>query len=81
VPALIEALNDKDDLVRTAADEALRAVADPLLTEKDREELQFQANMGTTDRRRVQNRWRAWWKANESALRSARAQPADGDAK
>jgi hypothetical protein len=78
IPALIDALNDKDDLVRTAADEALRAIAEPILTEKDREELQFQANMNTTDRRRVQNRWRAWWKANESALRTQRAQPAGG---
>jgi hypothetical protein len=75
ISALIEALNDKDDLVRTAADEALRAIAEPLLAEKDREELQFMANMGTTDRRRVQNRWRAWWKANEAALRTARGQP------
>ncbi len=75
MPALIDGLNDKDDLVRTAVDDALKQIAAPLLTDKDREELQFQASMGAGDRRRVQSRWRAWWKANEAALRKERAQP------
>ena len=55
-----------------AADEALRVVAEPLLTPKDKEETEYQANMGVQERRRVMNRWRKWWQANEAARREKR---------
>lgn len=61
VPALIEALGDSHELVRTAADEALRRVTG--------EDFNFASTLPRNDRARIQRRWREYWKANEATLR------------
>ncbi|MHC5009861.1 MAG: HEAT repeat domain-containing protein [Planctomycetota bacterium] len=70
VPALIDRLNDdKDALVRTAANDALR-----LITEEQRavtgDDFLFDADMSSTERKRIQKQWRDWWRANERAVRA-----------
>jgi hypothetical protein len=70
VPALIEALGDKDDLVRTAAAEALH-----LITEQDHN---FVSGLSKSERVRIQKRWRTWWRENEGATRARLSQPATG---
>ncbi len=67
VPALIEALNDKDDLVRTAASEALHRI-----TGKD---FNFVSGLTKNERIRIQRSWRAWWKDHESEVRRRLDQP------
>jgi hypothetical protein len=67
VPALIEALEDRDDLVRTAADESLRAI-----TEQD---FGYSAALPANERRRIQGQWKKWWKTGEEELRTKRNQP------
>ena len=68
VPALIEALGDKDDLVRTAAAEALH-----LITEED---YNFVAGLSKSERVRIQKRWREFWRKNEAEVRRRLGQPA-----
>jgi len=67
VPALIEALNDKDDLVRTAASEALH-----LITGQD---FNFVSGLTKNERIRVMKKWRAWWRDNETGVRRKLEQP------
>jgi hypothetical protein len=64
VPALIEALDDKEDLVRAAANQSLIAI-----TEQD---FEFVATMSPSERSKVMTKWRQWWKANEQPLRARR---------
>ena len=61
VPDLIEALDDKDDLVRTAADEALQRITG--------EDFNFVSGLTKNERIRIQKKWRAWWKDHEDELR------------
>ena len=68
VPALIEALGDKDDLVRTAAAEALH-----LITEQD---YNFVSGLSKSERVRIQKRWREFWRKSETEVRRRLGQPA-----
>ncbi len=61
VPALTEALGDKDTLVRTAANDALQAITDHAI--------EFRTEMKTREVRKVQKEWGDWWKANEAVVR------------
>lgn len=71
VPALIEALNDRDDLVRTTASEALHRITG--------QDFNFVSGLTKNERIRIQKKWRAWWKDHETDVRSRLDQP--GDAK
>lgn len=62
VPALIERLGDKDDLVRTAAAEALH-----LITEQD---FNFVSGLSKSERVRIQKKWRGWWRDHEAEVRA-----------
>ena len=66
-PELIEALNDKDNLVRVAANDALIAITG--------EDMNFSAQLSRNERTRKQREWRTWFKANESTLRAKLKQP------
>jgi len=68
VPDLIEKLGDKDDLVRTAAAEALH-----LITEQD---FNFVSGLSKSERVRIQKKWRAWWRDHEAEVRRRLGQPA-----
>ncbi len=61
VNALIEALSDKDELVRTAANEALIAI-----TGQDQS---FAADMSRNERQKCQRKYRTWFKKEEMNLR------------
>jgi len=61
VPALVEALDDKDTLVRTAANDALQAITG--------QAFEFVTEMSGRERRKVMKQWRDWWKDNELAVR------------
>ena len=65
--ALVEALGDKDELVKTAANEALAAISN--------EDMGFVPDMSRNERTRVQRKWRTWFKANEGPLRDRLEQP------
>jgi hypothetical protein len=67
VPDLIEALNDKDDLVRTAASEALHRITG--------QDFNFVSGLTKNERVRIQKKWRAWWRENEDGLRTRLGQP------
>ena len=62
VAVLIDALGDRDDLVRISASEALQQITKHKLS----------LSMGHTPTRRaeVQRKWREWWRANESHVRA-----------
>lgn len=62
VSALIEALDDQDTLVRTAASDALKKVTGHAIP--------FDAEMSAGDRKDVMGRWRDWWRDNEYRLRA-----------
>ncbi len=61
VPDLIDALNDKDDLVRTAASEALNRITG--------QDFNFVSGLNKSERIRIQKKWRAWWRENERSVR------------
>ncbi len=67
IPALIEALEDDDGLVRTAANDALRAITD--------QPFEFVPGMSRSERRKLQRRWKDWYDQNEAALRTRYGQP------
>ena len=67
VPALVEALDDKDSLVRTASNDALQAITG--------QAFEYVAEMSGRERRKVMKQWRDWWKANEQAVRDRLGQP------
>jgi hypothetical protein len=71
VANLIEALEDKDDLVRTAASEALHRITG--------QDFNFVSGLTKNERIRIQKRWRQWWKDNEADVR-ARLGQERGDA-
>jgi HEAT repeat protein len=62
VPALIDALDEKDQLVRTAASESLWSITS--------NRIDFKAGASAADRRAAQGKWRKWWRDNEAHLRS-----------
>ena len=68
VPALIEALNDSDALVRTAANDALQAISE--------QPFEFVPGMSKSERRKLQKQWKGWFEENETALRDRLGQPA-----
>lgn len=59
--ALVEALADKDDLVRTQSNDSLIEITG--------ESIEFASEMSRSERQKVQRRWRNWFKENEAALR------------
>lgn len=61
VLALVEALEDKDSLVRTAANDALLAITG--------HGIDFRTEMKSREVRKVQKDWRDWWKENEAVVR------------
>lgn len=61
VPDLITALNDKDDLVRTAASEALHRITG--------QDFNFVSGLNKSERIRIQKKWRSWWRENERKVR------------
>ena len=65
--ALVDALGDKDDLVRSAANDALT-----MITKQD---MGFDPDSSRNERTRVQRQWRTWFKANEGDLRERLGQP------
>lgn len=60
VPALIDALGDADELVRTAAGDALEAIT--------RENIVFLAGASESERAKAQEAWRRWWADHEDRL-------------
>lgn len=67
IPALVEALDDGDALVRTAANDALKSIT--------AEDIEFRSDMSRTERRRAQTAWKQWFETNEGALRRRLGQP------
>lgn len=67
VGALIEAVEDKDDLVRTSANEALKVIT--------RHEEPFVPNAPRPELRKVARAWEKWWKENEESVRRRLNQP------
>jgi hypothetical protein len=61
VPDLIEALDDKDDLVRTAANDALMLITD--------QNFNFVPGMSRVERGRVQKKFKDWWRDHEIEVR------------
>jgi len=70
VVALVEALDDKDDLVRTASNQALMFITG--------HQEPFAATLPKTELRRVQKAWEKWWKENEASVRTRLSQPKQG---
>jgi hypothetical protein len=68
-PALIDALTDKDQLVRYAAELALQAIGGARL------KTPLSKAESHNDRVRLQKAWRAWWAENEAAVRGRLKQP------
>ncbi|MFV1958333.1 MAG: HEAT repeat domain-containing protein [Planctomycetota bacterium] len=67
-PALVDALNDRDGLVRTAANDALQSITEQAYA--------LPPGMSKGERRRLQKKWRSWFKENEAGLRDRLGQPA-----
>lgn len=67
IPALIEALEDDDALVRTAANDALKAITE--------QPYEFVPGMSRSERRKLQRRWKDWFEKGETALRDRLGQP------
>jgi hypothetical protein len=67
VPSLIGALDDKDDLVRTAASEALHRIT--------KQDFKFVSGLKQEDRVAIQRKWFDWWRDNETAVREQLARP------
>ena len=67
VLSLIDSLDDKDDLVRTAAAEALHRIAE--------EDFNFVSGLSKVERRRIQKKWRGWWREHEDETRRRLNQP------
>jgi hypothetical protein len=67
---LVDALDDKDDLVRSSANMALQGIT--------QHEESFAPTLGKQELRRVQGAWKRWWKENEVAVRQrlGQAKPA-----
>ena len=66
VPNLIDALDDKDDLVRSSANLALQGIT--------QHEEPFAPTLGKPELRKVQKNWRDWWKENETRVRASLGQ-------
>ncbi len=67
VEHLIDALTDKDDLVRSSVNVALEGITS--------HEEPFAPNLPGAELRRVQTAWRKWWKDNEPLVRKRLGQP------
>ena len=67
VPALIDALDDKEDLVQTSAADALTSVTgnDP----------KFVGGLTKKERKAIKEGWGKWWKDNEATVRQRLGQP------
>lgn len=61
VPALMEALEDKDDLVQGAASEALTSI-----TEQD---FKFSLVLTKKEKKQLKEQWQKWWHDNEADVR------------
>ena len=67
VPALIEALLDKDELVQAAAGDAVEKITE--------QRFDFASGLALRERKNIQRAMRKWWKDNESAVRERLGQP------
>jgi hypothetical protein len=67
MPALVDALEDKDALVQTAVAEAIHAITG--------EPFKNPIGRSKKDLRTLKEEWAAWWKANEALVRSRLNQP------
>lgn len=67
VEHLIDALTDKDDLVRSSVNVALQGIT--------QHEEPFAPNLPSAELRRVQTAWRKWWKESETLVRGRLGQP------
>ena len=63
VPALIEALSEKDQLVRTAAHDALQKITSA--------NIEYDGSGTEEQRLEAQTAWREWFKENEARLRAS----------
>ena len=61
VPALIEAMDDKADLVRTGAAEALEIITD--------HEVRSAVGASSSERSAIEEEWKIWWRENEASVR------------
>jgi len=69
VPTLIGTLNDRDPLVRYAAERALRSIT------RNRPKSSLRQTASRNDRIRLQKTWTAWWRENETPVRLRLKQP------
>ncbi len=67
VPTLIDVLQDKKESLRAASGEALHKITG--------QSFDFDAAMQKQERRNVQRKYEAWWKANEESVRTRLQQP------
>ncbi|MGE0192910.1 MAG: HEAT repeat domain-containing protein [Planctomycetota bacterium] len=67
VPALIEALLDKDELVQAAAGDAVEKITE--------HRFDFASGLPLRERKNLQRDMRKWWKDNEAAVRERLGQP------
>lgn len=67
VPALIEALLDKDELVQAAAGDAVEKITE--------QRFDFASGLALRERKNIQRAMRKWWKDNEAAVRERLGQP------
>ncbi len=70
MPSLIDALGDKDDLVRHAVNLALLRISG-----QHPKSFPFHAGLKGSDRLKLQKAWRAWFEQHEAALRTKYKQP------
>lgn len=67
VPALIEALLDKDELVQAASGDAVEKITE--------QRFDFASGLALRERKNIQRNMRKWWKENEAAVRERLGQP------
>jgi hypothetical protein len=70
VPALIDRLLDKDELVQAAAGDAVEKITE--------QTFDFASGLALRERKAIQRTMRKWWKDNEEAVRARLGQPATG---
>lgn len=71
VPALIESLLDKDELVQAASGDAVEKITE--------QTFDFASGLALRERKAIQRTMRKWWKDNEEAVRTRLGQPAAQD--
>jgi HEAT repeat protein len=67
VPALMDALEDKDDTVQAASNEAL--------TQITQQDFKFSLVLTKKEKKQIKEQWNKWWKENEGDVRKRLGQP------